>query len=149
MSKKILTDELIIKKLEAEGYLGYYDMDENKVWDLVEKHYDCEVTDEWHNSSYDFYCYTETTADGYEVFIATYDCDRICISDDVHYYDSDLSDEIEQAIYDGNRMYVDDLDSHYFKQAVENAYYNMYNDKKQEIENELIEEGYEYETVGA
>ena len=146
-NNKIITDKLIIDKLEAKGYLEYHDMDENKAWNLLEKHYDCEVTDEWRNKGYDFYCYAETTADGYEVYVATHDADSPCISEDVHYYENDLSDEIEQAIYDGNSMYIDDLDSHHFKQAVENAYNTMYNDKKQEIENELIEQGYEYENA--
>jgi hypothetical protein len=144
---KIITDKLITDKLEAKGYLEYHDMEENEAWNLLEKYYDCEATDEWHNTSYDFYCYAETTADGYEVFIATNDPNSICICDDVHYYDNDLSDEIEQAIGVGNSMYIDDLDSHYFKQAVEDAYDSMYNDKKQEIENELIEQGYEYENA--
>lgn len=146
-NNKIITNKLIIDKLEAKGYLEYHDMDENEAWNLLEKHYECEVTDEWRNTSYDFYCYAETTADGYEVFVATNDPNSICISDDVHYYDNDLSDEIEQAIYDGNSMYIDDVDSPSFKLAVEDAYDSMYNDKKQEIENELIEQGYEYENA--
>ena len=146
-NNKIITDKLITDKLEAKGYLEYHDMEENKAWDLLEKHYDCDVWDQWSNKHFDFYCYAETTADGYEVFVATHDCDTPCISEDVHYYDNDLSNEIEQAIYDGNSMYIDDVDSHYFKQAVEDAYDTMYNDKKQEIENELIEQGYEYENA--
>lgn len=146
-NSKIITDKLITDKLEAKGYLEYHDMEENKAWDLLEKHYDCEVDDQWRNKGYDFYCYAETTADGYEVYVATNNPDNICIGEDVHYYENDLSDEIEQAIYDGNSMYIDDLDSHHFKQAVEDAYNTMYNDKKQEIENELIEQGYEYENA--
>ena len=145
--EKILTDKLITDKLEAKGYLEYHDMEENEAWNLLEKHYECEATDEWRNTSYDFYCYTETTADGYEVFVTTNDPNSICVSENVHYYENDLSDEIEVAIYAGDSMYIDDLDSHYFKQAVEDAYDTMYNDKKQEIENELIEQGYEYENA--
>ena len=44
MEKKI-TDKLITDKLEAKGYLEYHDMDETKAWNLLEKHYDCEVSD--------------------------------------------------------------------------------------------------------
>lgn len=142
--EKILTDKLITDKLEAKGYLEYHDMDETKAWNLLEKHYDCEVDDQWRNKHYDFYCYEETTADGYSVYIATNDPDSICISEEVHYYENDLSDEIKIAIKDGCTMYIDDLDARYFMDAVEQAYDSMYNDKKQEIENELIEQGYEY-----
>jgi len=147
MSKKIITNELITSKLEEQGYLEYHDMEQTEAWNLLQAHYNCEVDDGWRNKHYDFHCYTETTADGYEVYVTTNDPDNICVSEDVHYYDNDLSDEIEQAIYDGNSMYIDDVDSPSFKLAVENAYETMYNDKKQEIENELIEQGYEYENA--
>ena len=144
MEKKI-TDKLITDTLEAKGYLEYEEMDETKVWNLLEKHYDCEVTDQWSRNTYDFYCYSETTADGYEVFVATHDPDSISICEDVHYYENDLQKEIEQAIQDGNSMYIDDLDASYFMYAVEACYDSMYDDIKKEIENELIEQGYEYE----
>jgi len=144
---KIITDELIISKLEAKGYLECHDMDENKAWDLLEKHFECEVSDEYRNKSYDFYCYTETTADGYEIWIATNDMDSPCISEDVYYYDNDLSNAIVEAIVNGEDMYVDDLDAHYFIDAVEEAYCQMLNNVKEEIENELIEQGYEHENA--
>ena len=144
---KIITDKLITDKLEAKGYLEYDEMDETKAWNLLEKHYDCEVSDQWTNKHFDFYCYSETTADGYEVFIATNDMDSPCISEDVYYYDNDLSDAIVEAIVNGEDMYVDDLDAHYFMDAVEESYGNMVNDIKEEIENELIEQGYEHENT--
>ena len=106
---KIITDKLITDKLEAKGYLEYHDMDETKAWNLLEKHYDCEVSDQWTNKHFDFYCYSETTADGYEVFIATNNTDSICVGEDIHYYENDLSDEIAEAIQEGYNMYIDCL----------------------------------------
>jgi len=144
---KIITDELITKKLEAKGYLEYNEMDENKAWDLLEKHFECEVSDQWTNKSFDFYCYSETTADGYEVFIATDNPDSVCISEDVHYYENDLSQDISVAIQEGCSMYIDDLDWYPFMEAVEEAYGKMVNNIKEEIENELIEQGYEHENA--
>jgi len=144
MENKI-TDKLIVDMLEKRGYLNYSDIDENKAWDLLEKHYECKASDQWSRNTYDFYCYSETTADGYEVFVATNDPDSIAICEDVHYYDSDLQGEIEQAIIDGSDMFIDDLDSGYFMYAVEVCYDKMYDNMKEEIENELIEQGYEYE----
>ena len=144
---KIITDKLIVDMLEKRGYLNYSDIDENKAWSLLEKHYDCEVTDQWSRNTYDFYCYSETTADGYEVFVATHDPDSISICEDVHYYENDLQGEIERAIYDGNSMYIDDLDAGYFMYAVEACYDSMYDDIRKEIENELIEQGYEHENT--
>ena len=141
---KIITDKLITDKLEAKGYLEYDEMDETKAWNLLEKHYDCEVSDQWTNKHFDFYCYSETTADGYEVFIATNNIDSICVGEDIHYYENDLQDEIAEAIQEGYNMYIDDLDSQPFMYAVEESYGNMVNDIKEEIENELIEQGYEH-----
>ena len=146
MEKKI-TDKLIVGMLEKRGYLNYSDIDENKAWDLLEKHYECKASDQWSNKHFDFYCYSETTADGYEVFVATNDPNSIAICEDVHYYDSDLQGEIEQAILDGSDMFIDDLDSGYFMYAVEACYDKMYDNMKEEIENELIEKGYEHENA--
>ena len=144
---KIITDELIISKLEADGFLEFHDMDENKAWSMLQAYYDCEVDDQWRNKHYDFYCYEETTADGYTIYVATDNTDSICVSEDIYYYENDLSSEIEQAIKDGCTMYIDDLDAQYFMDAVEEAYDTMYNNYKQKIENELIEQGYEYENT--
>lgn len=143
MEAKIITDELITSELKKQGYLEYHDMDETKAWNLLRAHYGCEVDDQWRNKHYDFYCYEEPTADEYSVYIATHDPDSICISDEVHYYDNDLQGEIEYAIQDGNSMYIDDLDAHYFMNAVEACYDKMIDDIKEEIEDELINKGYE------
>ena len=63
------------------------------------------------------------------------------------HYDNDLSDAIVDAIVNGEDMYVDDLDAYYFMDAVEEAYGQMVNNVKEEIENELIEQGYEHENA--
>ena len=44
-------------------------------------------------------------------------------------------------------IYYDQLDDedYAFQEVIEEVYDNYYNDKKKEIENDLIEEGYEYE----
>ena len=96
---------------------------------------------------FDFYCYEETTADGYTVYIATNNPDSVCVSEDIYYYENDLSDEIVEAIVNGENMYIDDLDAHYFIDAVEKAYGQMVNNIKEKIENKLIEQGYEHENA--
>jgi len=42
-------------------------------------------------------------------------------------------------------IYVDDLEAYYVEDAVMQVYDAYVNDIKQEVEHELIEEGYEYE----
>lgn len=143
MSKKIITDELITSKLKEQGYLEYYDMEETKAWNLLQAHYNCEVDNGWRNKHYDFHCYEETTADGYSVYVATDNIDSICVSEDIHYYDNDLTSEIVDAIKNGDTMYIDDLDAHYFMDAVEECYDDMMAKLKNDMEEQLIEQGYE------
>lgn len=146
MSKKIITDELITSELEKQGYLEFHEMEQTKAWNLLQAHYDCEVDDEWRNRGYDFYCYEETTADGYTIYVATHNVDSLCVSEDLHYYENDLSDEIAVAIADGNTMYIDDLDATYFIDAVEMCYDKMLDKLRKEMEEQLINKGYERET---
>ena len=146
MSKKIISDVLITSELEKQGYLEYHDMEETKAWNLLQAHYNCEVDDQWRNKHYDFYCYEETTADGYSIYVATDNVDSVCVGEDVHYYDNDLSDEIVVAIKDGCTMYIDDLDALYFMDAVEEAYGGMLDKLREEMEEQLKMKGYERKT---
>ena len=145
---KILTEDLIDKRLEAHGIK--FDINHDEALKAIQKHYDFELTDNW-NGTPDYSIYTETTADGYEVYVATSgDGRNICINEDVHYYENDLQDKLFEAMTDYNELiYVEDLDSYYVQDAVTEAYDSYVNDMKQEVENELIEEGYKYEKTEA
>lgn len=144
MKKKLLTEELIDKRLEAHGVK--FDIEHDEALKVIQTHYDFELTDNW-NGTPDYSIYTETTADGYEVWVATSgDGRNVCINEDVHYYENDLSDRLVEAMTDYNELiYVDDLESYYVEDAVREVYDSYVNDMKEEVENELIEEGYEYE----
>ena len=146
LKQKIITDELITSELEKQDYLEYDEMEETKAWNLLQAHYNCEVDDQWRNKHYDFYCYEETTADGYSIYVATDNVDSVCVGEDVHYYDNDLSDEIVVAIKDGCTMYIDDLDALYFMDAVEEAYGGMLDKLREEMEEQLKMKGYERKT---
>jgi len=143
MSKKLITEELIDDRLEKKGVK--FDINHDEALKVIQEHYDFELTDNW-NGTPDFIIYTETTADGYEVWVATTgDGRNVCINEDVHYYENDLADKLIEAMTDYNELiYVDDLDSYYVQDAVTAVYDEYVNDMKQEVENELIEEGYEY-----
>ena len=145
---KILTEELIDDRLEKKGVK--FDIDHDEALKVIQKHYDFELTDNW-NGTPDFSVYTESTADGYEVWVATSGDGRdICIAEDVHYYENDLAEKLAEAMTDYNELiYVDDLDSYYVQDAVTEVYDDYVNDMKEEVENELIEEGYEHEKTEA
>ena len=77
----------------------------------------------------DFKVYSETTADGYEVYVATHDDKNVNIQEDVYYYDSDLTDVIMEQLEDRysvyideylyNDIYMDDKFEEYFNENVE------------------------------
>ncbi len=142
---KIITDELIEKKLKEKG-LSMYDQVENSLAKLQD-HYEFELTDSY-NKTPEYSIYTETTADGYEVFIATSgDGRNICINEDVYYYESDLGQALYDAMFDSYNelIYVDDLEAYYVQDAIEMAWESFIADMIDEVENELIEQGYEHE----
>ena len=143
-TKKILTEELIEQRLEASGVEDQ--LDSEKALEVIQTHYDFKLTDNW-NETPCYSIYTETTADGYEVWVATHgDGRNVCINEDVHYYESDLSEKLAEAMTDYNDIiYVDDLGSYYVDDAIQEVYEAYWNDMKEQIENDLIEEGYEYE----
>jgi hypothetical protein len=142
--KKILTEDLIDERLEAIGI--DYDIDHDEALKVVKNHYEFDITDTW-NKTPDYSIYAETTADGYEVWVTTSgDGRNVCINEDVHYYDHDLAERLVEAASDYNELiYVDDIDSDYVQDAVMQLYESYTSEMKKQVENELIEEGYEYE----
>ena len=142
MSKKILTQELIEQKLAEKGWKQ--DVDHEYALKKVCEYYDTEISEEWDDSA-DFFIYTELTADGYEVFVATWDTRAPSINDCIYYYDNDLAGVLEDALSEGGKIYVEDLQAYYVQEATEQAYNYLYERLIEETENELLDEGYEYE----
>lgn len=141
---KILTQELIEQKLK-EKY-GYPE-DPDQIWmlEILQDEYEFKLTDEW-NKSPDYSIYAETTADGYEVWVATHGDGRdVCVSEDIHYYDSELSEKLQEIIVDYCELiYVDDLQADYVEDAITSLYQDLYEEKEEEITGELIEQGYKW-----
>ena len=141
---KILTNELIEKKLK-EKYDYAEDPDVDVMLEILQDEYEFKLTDEWSREP-DYSIYAETTADGYEVWITTPgDGSNVCVGEDVHYYDGELSERLQEAMTDYNELiYVDDLEAYYVEDAIVSAYQDLYEEKEQEITDELIEQGYEW-----
>lgn len=141
---KIITEKLIEEKLKEKG-ISMYDGDDNAL-EKLQNYYEFELTDSY-NRTPDYSIYTESTADGYEVWVATSgDGRNICINEDVYYYENDLSDALYDAMMDYNELiYVDDLETYYVQEAIERAWETFIDDMIGEVEDELIEQGYERE----
>jgi hypothetical protein len=141
---KILTDELIEQTLADQGWLDINEIDQEDQKKMVLEHYDVEFTDRYNNNC-GYYIYTESTADGYEVWVATESMHDVCISEDVYYYDSDLYVALADAIRDElSPIYLDDTDADFVDYAIEEIYEYLYDRKLEEVESELEDQGYEW-----
>ena len=141
MKNKYITDALITQRMADKGWIEGCDDEHAK--NQVLAHYDCEVTDQWQNP--DFSIYEESTSDGYSVWIASADTNRININEDVYYYDGDLPDVLYEAIPDYNRIYCDCEDI--IEDAITRHYENLLCRIEDEIIDELIDEGYNHKVV--
>jgi hypothetical protein len=65
-----------------------------------------EIVDEFDKG--DFKVYSESTADGYEVYVATHDDQNVSINEDVYYYDSDLAEAIMEVLEEHYSVYIDE-----------------------------------------
>ena len=141
MKNKYITDELITQRMSEKGWIE--GCDDEHARNQVLAHYDCEITDQWQNP--DFSIYEESTADGYSVWIASADTNRININEDVYYYDGDLPDVLYEAIPDYNRIYCDCEDI--IEDAITRHYEDLLCKMEDEIIDELLNEGYNHKVV--
>ena len=147
MTDKLKLDEELVRQLLAEDNVTEAD-DTNPdiMLERIKDHFDFQITDGWEKNS-DMMFYTETTSDGYEVWIATDDDRHPSINEDVYYYETDWLEKMEDAMTDGSTIYFQDLDSdnYEFQEVVHNVYQEYYNDKREELIEKLIDDGYEWE----
>ena len=150
--KKYITDEIIeaemLKRDLPTGDDSRLD-DEEFIQKSVLSFYGVDITNDYTQSA-DYYVYPETTADGYEVFIATHDDRSICVGEHVHYYDGSLGTELEDAIRGGGMctIYVADdfIDEYWYSDMFSEIYQSICEITEREIKDILLDEGYEEKT---
>ena len=150
MSKKILTDDIIYKAMAKDGIEEelYGEDAKQHMLDLWGAEFD--IDSSWAEGGEDVIIYTEDTADGYSVYICTDDHNgRININEDMYYY-IDGQSFMERALdtlYHGGSVWIDsyiaDDISTEIDEAFETAYREWYDEKFEEYQNELINDGYE------
>ena len=110
---------------------------------VVKEHFKFTIDDDAYQN-YDIAAYTESTADGYEVYVVTNDMGSISIAEDVYYYESDVPQALIDEIigYGGSDIvvYADQyfLDEIYFDDALADLFVENIDDILAEAE----EEGY-------
>ena len=79
--------------------------------ELVKNHIDITIShdlSDW--SNVDWRDYSETTADGYDLFVVTQNLDHPIICEDCYQYDHDLADAVREEIRYGASTFYIDLD---------------------------------------
>ena len=91
-------------KYHREGH-----MKDERMVELVKNHLGLSVSfslDDW--SNVDCRVYSETTADGYDLFVVTQQKDTPIICEDCYQYDHDLADAVREEVrYGANTFYID------------------------------------------
>ena len=121
MSKEI-TEELINARLEKLGFGEKQINDEDLVRKSVLDHYHVKLTDNFQDG--DFNIYEESTADGYEVWVA---CP-----------DTNGSENYEHVIY------ISDLNLNFIDEATQTLFAYLAEKFEEEVIDTLVDEGYEY-----
>jgi len=145
MSEKLLTEDLILEKMEEKGIPEPNSIEVPEMQKIVLEYYDASIKHDWGHANMFFT--TMSTADGYELYMATEDDTSPYFDQDVYYYDSEWFEKLPDCIRDGMTIHVDEyaMDEYGFEDAITDVYEDYWTDQKEEVENELIEEGYEWE----
>ena len=143
MMKNKITQQAIEQRLEDKGIKDINEIDTDEQLAAVLDHFEAEITHDFMQGQIKFY--EETTADGYSVYVATEDVNNVSICDDVFYYESERFSKLEDAVIDGLSIYIDEYDmgDYGLQDQIERLYQRYYRDMIAEVEQDLIEEGYE------
>ena len=122
-------------------------MNTERTIEILLKFVNSEIT---HNSN-DAYCNItdidyaveqESTADGFSVYTFKHPNDEVCISENLYYYDSDLTELIVTALLDGGaKIYIDEYmyNDLYIESELESQFEEFVDDIiKEAIEGDII-----------
>ena len=113
---------------------------EEKIKEAVKSYYGLKIDENAYQSA-DVYAYEETTNDGYSLYVVTHDMNRVCINEDVFYYDNDVAEAIMDMVRDQGgycTLYADQyfLDDIYFDDVLLEEFADVAENIYQEIEND-------------
>ena len=146
---KTLTEELIHERLKDNGMTEPNETSQEDRISKLRSNYGFEIVTDWDKC--DAYFYADTTADGYEIWIATeqeqlHYQKHVCINEDVYYYTENWFEKLADYLRDGCTVYVDEYqqDEYGFEEVIEALYEEWYVEQYHEVEDELVDEGYEW-----
>jgi len=114
---------------------------EEKIKEAVKSYYGLKIDENAYQNA-DIYAYEETTNDGYSLYVVTHDMNRVCINEDVFYYDNDVAEAIMEMVRDQgghctlytdqyflDDIYFEDMLLEEFSEIAENIYNEIKNDE--------------------
>ena len=139
---ELLTDDIIIEKLEADGFME--EPDGPWLLEYIEEHHGGKLdnTSDYVDDKHSLKIYSESTYDSYDIFWCTHD-DRPYVSQDGYYYEdySDWSDRALDELSSGGDVWVDpnlwsDMEwdfNHRLEEWWQDVYQELFDERKEEL----------------
>ena len=139
-----MTLNSVYKMMEKKGFKDS-DLDLDDLLSYIKNNYGIVFDDNYSQPQhgYDFYIYEESTADGYSIWVATYDDRDFCINSDVFYYENKLDEPLVEAIYnigcsdDDINFFISYMESSWFAYALQTVYAEDYEKAWKKLMEEL------------
>ena len=140
--KELLTDDIITEALNDDGFMQ--EPDAPWLLEYIESEYGgkLDTTSDWCDDKYKLKVYSESTADGYDIYWCTHD-ERPYVSQDGYQYEDypDWSERVIEELTSGSDAWVerhlwDDMEydfNHELEQWWSDVYEDKFNDKKDEL----------------
>ena len=123
-------------------------MEKERKIELLTKYLELDISHDISDfENVDCMIYSESTADGYEVWICTNDSRNPSICEDVYYYDHDLPNAFEEHIRYGDTTFYIDADIYddcYFEDKLEEIFSDKVEEIIEELKVDITEEELEY-----
>ena len=150
MSNTLLTDEIVKEKLEMDGIME--EPDGPWLLEYINTEYGgkLDTTTDWCDDKWKLKIYSESTADGYDIWWCTYD-ERPYVSQDGYYYEdySEWSDQALQELTSGSEVWIEPhvwSDMEYdFNYELEQWWPDVYEEQFSDMRDELLDSGDYYE----
>ena len=123
-------------------------MEQERKIELLKNYLDIDISTNINDfDNVDCMIYSESTADGYEVWICTNNNRHPSINEDVYYYNHDLPDRFEDQTRWGDKTFYigeDIYDDCYFDDHLEEMFMQRVEDIIEELKTDITEEEIEY-----
>ena len=147
---ELLTDDIVTEALNSDGIME--EPDAPWLLEYINTEYggELDTTSQWLDNKHGLSIYSESTADGYDIWWCTHE-EKPYVSQDGYYYEdhTEWSDQAIEQLTSGDKVWVEphvwsDMEyefNHALEEWWQDVYEDLFNDKK----DELLDSGDYYE----